>query len=118
MITTLSGEPGHNIEVDDMLLAKRIVHVLNTHYPEHLWMVHVNSEGGVVIIKNYRISFSYGMVLHIKNVYMDPSLKRVVSMAGELLERANMKRGKATGEFANRIEGVKLKDQPKQGLII
>ena len=119
MITThLSAEPGHSVELDDMLLAKRIIKVLNDHYPEHLWAVHVNSEGGVVIIKNFRISFRYGMVLHLKNVYADPSLKRVIQFAGEFLERANMKRGRATGEFAEKLEGAKQSEQPKQGIII
>lgn len=115
--TTFEGAPGHSVELDDMLLAERIMETLGNHYPGHLWAVHVNSEGGVVIIKNYRISFAYGMVLHLRNVYLDPSLKRVIRMAGELLERANMKRGQATGEFADKLEGVKPKDQVK-GIII
>lgn len=116
--TTFRGEPGHSVELDDMMLTKRIMETLCKHYPGHLWEVCVNSEGGVVIIKNFRISFAYGMVLHLRNIYLDPSLKRVIRAAGELLERANLKRGQATGEFAERVEGMKEKDQPRNGIII
>lgn len=116
----IRGEPGHSMEADDILLAKRAAELLNKHYPGHLWAVNVNSEGGVMIIKNYRLSFSYGMVLHLRNIYADPSLRRVIRAGGELLERAHMVRGRATGEEARVLEGVEKRHEPvfKAGIIL
>lgn len=117
MVRGYRAEPGHSVETDDFLLAKRAADTLHQHYPGHLWAVNVNSEGGIMIIKNYRMSFSYGMVLHLKNVYQDPTLKTVIRKAGEFLERANLKRGKYNGDQAEYIDGVAKQHQPKNGMI-
>lgn len=118
IITELKGEPGHAVDALDEALAKRAADALNNHYPGHLWAVFVNSEksGGVMIIKNFRVSFRYGMVLHLRNVYGDPQLKSVIRMGGELLERAHLVRGKASGEIAPILEGAKAKYQPRPHL--
>ncbi len=118
IVTEIRGEEGHRIESADEVLAKNAAETLNKHYPGHLWAVHVNSEGGVMIIKNYRISFLYGMVLHLKN--LDPTLKRVISAAGEFLERARMARGRADGQSATSLEGVEKRHEPvfKVGIIV
>lgn len=120
IITELRGEEGHGTETDDILLAKRASATLNKHYPGHLWAVHVNSEGGVMVVKNFRVSFQYGMVLHLKNVYQDPSLKRVIRAGGELLERARMLRGRADGQSATMLEGVEQRHESafKAGIIV
>lgn len=116
--TEIQGEPGHAVDGLDEALAKRAADVLNKHYPGHLWGVFVNSEktGGIMVIKNLRISFRYGMVLHLRNVYGDPQLKSVIRMGGELLERAHMKRGMANGQIAPVLEGAKAKYQPRPKL--
>ncbi len=111
------AEPGHSVETDDIMLAKRAADVLAQHYPGHIWAVNVNSEGGVMVVKNYRMSFSYGMVIHLKTVYADPSLKCVVRQAGEFLERARLKRGRFTGELPTHIEGLAPQHQPKNGVV-
>lgn len=118
--TGLRGEFGHRTEADDILLAKRAAELLNKHYPGHLWAVNVNSEGGVMIIKNYRLSFLYGMVLHLRTVYADPGLRCVLRSGGELLERAHMRRGSATGEGASVLEGVEKRHEPvfKAGIVV
>lgn len=117
IITELRSEPFHAVEGQDVVLAKDAADTLNRHYPGHLWAVNVNSEGGVMIIKNMSISALYGMVLHLKNVYQDPTLRMVIRAAGELLERAHMARKGWNGEFAKVVEGVAQKHQPRNGII-
>jgi len=115
--TELRAEEGHNVERSDTVLAMNAANLLNKHYPGHLWAVNVNSEGGVMIIKNLAISSMYGIVLHLKNVYQDPTLKLVVQGGGELLERAHMRRGKATGDVAKVVEGAMKHHQPRDGIL-
>lgn len=112
--TDLHGEPGHAVDTSDVVLAKRAAELLNKHYPGHLWAVFVNSEktGGVMVIKNFRVSYLYGYILHLRNVYTDPTLKCVIRAGGEVLERAHMKRGTADGALARIVEGVKKHHQP------
>jgi len=97
-----------------MVLAKDISEKLEAHYPGHLWAIHVNSEQGVVVIKNYSISYIYGYLLHLKAVQQDPGRKLCIMGAGEVLERAKMRRGSwRVGEKAVRIDGVREKHQPR-----
>lgn len=114
MNTQIFSENGHHIDNQDEILAKRAGDLLERHYPGHLWAVFINSEktGGVMYIKNFRVSFIYGYVLHLSNVYADPQLKCVVKAGGEILERAHMKRGRADGLLAKVVEGVKKRHQP------
>lgn len=108
MITTeFTQVPGHNQEVDDILLAKRAADQLHKHYPNYPWAVHVNSEGGVMNIFNLAVSSVYGYVLHLRNVYGDPDLKRVMRAGGEILERAHLFRGEYKGEDVKTVEGAK-----------
>lgn len=109
MITTeLQRVPGHSYDANDVILAKNAADKLNQHYPGHLWMVHVNSEGGVMIIKNMAVSPDWGYILHINKI--DPEMKRVMNAGGELLERGWMKRGAWNGQYAKEVEGI-----PKRG---
>lgn len=118
--STLKTFDGHTYTGNDEILAKRAADLLNKHYPGHLWAVNVNSEstGGVMVIKNYRISYRYGFTLHLNK--LDTELKKVVRAGGEFLERAHMRRGMARGNLASRIDGVPLKHQPikELGIII
>jgi hypothetical protein len=118
MNTTLHGVPYHTYGANEEILAKNAADLLNKHYPNHLWAVHVNSEekGGVMVIKNFSISFRYGYVLHLNK--LDPEMKKVLMAGGEILERAKMKRGKWNGLNATHIDGVKSSHQPYRGLIV
>ena len=109
----------HRVEAADKELAMQAMQVLSKHYPGHLWAVHVNSEdqGGVMVIKNYRVSFMYGYILYLSTVYADPKLKCVIKAGGEILERANMKRGLSERENATVVDGVKSHHQPFNGII-
>jgi hypothetical protein len=109
---------GH--ELGDVALATRVGEALNRHYPGHLWAVHINDErlGGVLVIRNLAVSFLYGYVLKLQDVYADPSLRCVMRAGGEILERAKMKRDWWDGQDATNIDGVKDKHQPVNGIII
>lgn len=104
--------------LDELKLGKECADLLNNHYPGHLWGVSVNTDGGILIIKNFAISSLYGYVIHLKNVLDDPHRKRVIMAGGEYLERAAMTH-RFTGEMPAYVEGLPDKHQPlKNGLII
>lgn len=115
--TELRPEEGHKAEQADMILAKRAADKLHNHYPGHLWAVNVNSEGGVMVVKNMNVSFLYGYVLHLTTVYADPGLRCVMRAGGEILERAHMAHRYQGGQ-AQIVEGVLDHHQPKPGIII
>lgn len=118
--TELKAIDGHTYDGNDEILAKRCADMLNRHFPGHLWAVNVNATetGGVVIIKNFSISFRYGYTLHIEK--LDPELKKVLRAGGEILERAKMRRGYWNGEKATYVDGLPDKHQPipELGIII
>lgn len=120
MKTNLFTMDGHTYTACDEILAKNASELLNKHYPGYLWAVNVNSEekGGVMIIKNFSISYRYGYTLHIAK--LDAKLRKVIKAGGEILERASMARGLNQGNFPKFIDGVKDKHQPipELGIII
>lgn len=91
-------------EIGMMDWAKAVGDTLAKHYPEHLWAV--AWQGKALVVKNLGISGLYGMVLEnpmkmsLRAIQRDAVLK-----AGELLERAGMKRGAWNGEMAEKLEG-------------
>lgn len=111
---------GNIYTANDEILAKRAADMLNKQYPGYLWAVNVNSTptGGVLIVKNFSISYRYGYVLHIEK--LDPELKKVMRAGGEILERARLNIGKWKDEELKYIEGVPDKHQPipELGIII
>ena len=90
-------------QLQDFDTAKLVAEKLHETYPNHLWAVTV--QDGAIIVKNMAISGQYGFVLHLTDVYADPTLKCAIKAGGELLERAHMRRGKWTGECAEVLEG-------------
>lgn len=113
------GEPGHAIEYADLTLAKDASEKLAKHYPGHAWAVFVDSEGGVMRIKCFDVSSRYGWTLHLRHIYGDPDLKCVIRAGGEILERANLRRGWFNGDVPKVIDGVPRKHWPlKSGYII
>ena len=112
--TEFGNSPAHKVELADKILAKNIGEILHRHYPGHLWAIHVDSEGGVVNIRNLRVSFLYGYVFHIKNLYPFDSqvVRKVVNAGGELLERAAIVRGKSDQQNSTHVEGVKERKTP------
>ena len=77
----------------DLPLAKEINETLHLAYPNHSWWVRI--DGGLVIIKHFSISGTCGMVRKYADLAGDAMVRKrsVISAAGELLERAHMRRG-------------------------
>lgn len=74
-------------------MAKEMLETLHAAYPNHSWWVRI--DGGVVIIKHFSISGTCGMVRPFHIIAHDAQARKrdIIRAAGELLERANMKRG-------------------------
>ena len=108
MNTSIHPVEGHPFEVADITLAKNIAETLHAQYPGHLWAVNVNSEGGVVDIKNFRISSRYGIRLYLNALtpFDTAATRLIVNSGGELLERAKLPRERATGELAQDVDGI------------
>lgn len=89
-------------DAKDITLCKQINDILQKHYPGHPWMVGCNHKAGTIHIElpyldRLRTRFPYGYMLHI-NKMVRPSVvrKKTIHAGGELLERYNLARGKAT----------------------
>ena len=107
-VTGFEGEAVHKVELDDMLMARNIGDDLHKHYPGHLWAVFVDSEGGVVNVFNRRISDTHGWRFMLTDLtpYDTGASKKVRDAGGEMLERADMLRGRADGQFAKKVDGT------------
>lgn len=106
---------GDTNDIRDMSICKDVAETLHSKYPGHLWAVSI--QGGTIIIKNLAVSHSHGMVVHLSSYYADPSNSKIMRYAGELLERAHLRRGRDTGDTATILEGVAEKYQPSNGII-
>lgn len=91
---------------EDMPLAKLVLGELVRTYPGYSWLVVI--QGGVIHVRISDWADNWGMAIHQSRVGADwPAFARhACRAAGEFLERANMRRGRATGEIAQTIEGV------------
>lgn len=85
-------------------MAKEIVEVLTFAYPNHSWWVRI--DGGVVIIKHFGISGTVGMVRKYDALASDAMARKrdVIRAAGELLERAGLRRGAYDGQAVTDLE--------------
>lgn len=95
----------------------QILHVLMATYPGHHLKVHgyksVDKNGiGRPVFHIVHLDFdqtgsNWGMALHGNRFYSSSQMqKEVVTMFGEWLERAYLKRGAATGEEVSRVDGI------------
>jgi hypothetical protein len=99
--------------LSDYRLSQDVGETLLRHYPGYAWLVRVNSDSGVCLIQCAQVNSvilghrTPSMVVHLSNM-TDPSIyrKRVVYLAGELLERAGLTRGKWRGEIPKKVEGL------------
>lgn len=106
---------GHNIESQDVVIAKRAIDKLRTCYPDWPWSVHVNSEEGVVNVFNMAVSSRYGYVLFLDQIDID--MKCVMRAGGEILERAALaRRARRESDVTVYIEGAKKFHQPIKGM--
>lgn len=94
--------------------ANTILDVLTTAYPTHPWAVRVYDGG--FFIRNLMWPAQHGMNCKYKSVgYSASAMKReIILMAGEWLERANLRRGRNINEDEiEYLEGAPDKYQPK-----
>jgi len=71
-----------------------IITALRKAYPvfKDYWHITVDTRGGIVQVRNLKISGDFGFSQHIHNINMD--MKETVRLGGELLERFNVAREK------------------------
>jgi len=78
-------------------IAKHVSEVLTQQYPDHMWAVNVDLDGGIATVMNLRLSGNHGFVLHLNNIlHMGRNTfnKTVRDAGGELLERYRIRRGR------------------------
>lgn len=94
--------------------AEGILQILTEVYPLYPWAVRVYDGG--FFIRNLDFPENFGMNCKYKNFGSSWSQmkKEIVMMAGEWLERANLKRGVNNGDEITRLEGIPEKYQPKR----
>ncbi len=94
-------------DANGMDVAVQVLDVLMACYPSYSW--HVREIDGALVIKEQALTAmfgQYGMMLKSHESYSWSDLKReVILAAGEFLERANLPRGKWTGQEAE-LEGA------------
>ena len=91
-----------------------ILDALTVAYPGHPWAVKVYDGG--FFIRHLEFPANWGMNgKHKSSAYSASALKRdVIRMAGEWLERANLKRGRSNEDPIKHVEGVPDKWQPPE----
>lgn len=98
-------------EMLDMDIAKHALETLTAHYPGHPWLA--RCDGGVLFIKNallegWKFGGACGYAIRLDNATDAKVLKtKIVRGGGELLERANRRRGRwEEGMGVTTMEGV------------
>ena len=77
----------------DQWLANRIMEKVQQHYPGHPWRVDVEHHKNVGMAFLWMPGFSnWKMAMRISDLAVDPTMKLVVRLGGEFLERYNMPR--------------------------
>jgi len=76
------------------ILQDNMMKALNKAYPkwEGSWLIRIDTRGGIVQVYNTWFSGEMGFVLHITKI--DPEMRRVRQLAGELFERYNIARNR------------------------
>ena len=92
---TIYDDHGQVVPAGVAVLHDNLRKALLNVYPafEDFWKIRIDTRGGIVQIWNLAISGEYGIILHIKDI--DPEMRKVRKLAGELLERFNVARGRA-----------------------
>ena len=76
----------------EMWIAKQLGETLVKVYPNRQWNVNVDVMGGMVILMCPSLSQLKGYHIHMKSDTIDALKRKVISAAGEILERYGMKR--------------------------
>ena len=92
---------GQDLTLDDLgqvappavvSLHNNMIKALRKAYPDwaDTWHITIDTEGGMVAVRNTAISGKMGFYMKIANI--DPEMRQVVRYAGELFERYNIAR--------------------------
>ena len=103
----LVGYEGETQALEDD--AKAILSLLWNCYPGHPWYVHCRPGHVFIQYLSFRARGTWGMSLRVTEVDHDAAVlkKKLISLAGEWLERANLKRGRyEETDDAIQVEGV------------
>ena len=102
-----------SVDPANLPMCKEIAQDLVTAYPGYPWFVRI--DGGMLIIKNLKISDKWAMTRKYSDIAQDAGQRKrdVVRAAGEFLEAANLRRGEAHGDYASPLEGRKDKNEFK-----
>jgi hypothetical protein len=105
---------------DDLALQDACLLKLWDHYPGATWRVDVNGKRGTVDVFCMNLSGRWGVRWKIGRIYGDPNLYWIKMAGGELMERANIARGRFDEDTADirLIEGIDAQDQPMRGMPI
>lgn len=87
--------------------AKDVAEILSGTYPNHAWWI--ECKGGVLIIKHLEASGARGLIGMLRKMDLLPQdttalKKELIQAAGELLERANLRRGARTDDPVTSFE--------------
>jgi hypothetical protein len=93
-LDTVMDDMGQVVPGTVVVLHNNMINALRKAYPgwEDTWMIRVDTRGGIVQVFNTAFTGEMGFVMHITKI--DPEMKRVVMMAGELFERYDISRKK------------------------
>ena len=110
------------VMVSEMKIAAEFGNTLAKVYPGYYWLVNVDFNGPIATIECGQINtevksnMAYKYVLHLTNLFDAGITTRIlINSAGELLERAFMRRGKWTGHYPTKVDGVADHHQPDAG---
>jgi hypothetical protein len=93
--------------------AKGVLSLLWNCYPGHPWSV--TCKPGIIFIRHMDFGSNWGMNIKVTKFDYDAAVlkKKIIMLAGEWLERANIKRGRLDADQETvRVEGVPEKFQP------
>jgi hypothetical protein len=91
---TLIDNLGQPVPAGVSVLQNNLMKALNKAYPkwEGSWLIRIDTRGGIVQFYNTWFTGNMGFVLHITEI--DPEMRRVRKMAGELFERYDIARNR------------------------
>lgn len=91
---TIFDDHGNVVPGTVVALHNNIIKALRKAYPQwaDYWNIVIDTRGGIVQVRNLALSGDFGFVLHITKI--DPEMKKVREMAGELFERFNVARSR------------------------
>ena len=109
----------------EMHYAGQLANELAVVYPGYYWLVNVNFQGGICTLECGQITgelmsnMPYAMVIHLNNLFdWGITRRKLVFSAGELLERAFLRRGKWDASYPTQVHGVRSDHQPWKPKII